>query len=296
MKPEWASTWRCPYNPYMSVPNDPSAPATAAATAHDAALLIERRGKTLLLTISNPAFRNALAPSMYQAGKAALADAALDDSIAAVVITGGLIDGKGVFCGGGNLNRLRENQSKPREVQYESIGHLHRWVEAIRACPKPVIAAVEGPAAGAGFSIALACDMIIAAEDAKFVMAYVKSGLTPDGGGSYALSTMLPRQLAFELMALGDTVAAPRLHQLGVVSQIVPAGAAEDAALNAAERFGKSARGAVSRVKQLSWHAQTTTLTEQLELERGFFVESLHGAEAREGIGAFLEKRTPTFP
>ena len=159
-----------------------------------AELLASRRDATLILTLSNPGAKNALHPDMYAAGIEALSTAERDPEIRAVVLTGA----GDVFCAGGNLNRLLENRAKSPSVQAESIDQLHGWIEALRDCTKPVIAAVEGPAAGAGFSLALACDLIVAARSAKFVMAYVKVGLTPDGGASWFLSQALPRQLALD--------------------------------------------------------------------------------------------------
>ncbi len=155
-----------------------------------AQLLSQRVDATLVLTISNPEARNALHPDIYAASQEALEVAARDNTIRAVVLTGA----DGVFCAGGNLNRLLGNRSQPAEVQAKSIEILNHWIETLHAFPKPIIAAVEGPAAGAGFSLVLACDFVVAASDAKFVMAYVKVGLTPDGGGSYELARALPRQ------------------------------------------------------------------------------------------------------
>ena len=253
-------------------------------------LLIEQQGLVVILTISNPPMRNALGPEVYR-GLGEIAERAkTDKSIRAVILTGA----EGVFCGGGNLNRIRNNQSKSREYQANGIDILHGAVRQMRACPVPFIAAVEGAAAGAGFSIAMQCDMIFAAEDAKFTMAYVKSGLTPDGGGSAMLGQLLPRQLAFELMAFGDVISAQRLHALGVVSQCVPAGDALKAALAAALRLAKGPRGGIGRIKRLSEKAVPSQDT-QLDLERDLFVETLHSAEAKEGVDAFLNKRKPDF-
>jgi enoyl-CoA hydratase/carnithine racemase len=139
---------------------------------------------TLVLTLSNPGARNALHPDMYTAGIVALDNAERDTSIRAVVLTGA----DEFFCAGGNLNRLLENRAKEPSAQAHSIELLAQWILALRTSTKPVIAAVEGAAAGAGFSLALACDLIVAAEDAKFVMSYARVGLTPDGGGSWFLA------------------------------------------------------------------------------------------------------------
>ena len=257
-----------------------------------AQLLVEQRGPVLLLTISNPEARNALGPEIYVGAQAAFAASATDPSVRAIVLTGA----DGVFCGGGNLNRLQETQkTRTPAYQAESIENLHRLTRAMRTCPKPIIAAVEGPAAGAGFSLALNCDLIVAAEDAKFIMAYVKIGVSPDGGGSYTLSTLLPRQLAFELMATGDPIGAPRLHALGVVNQVTAPGQALDAALKLGDRLANGAVIAQARIKRLIGHAAEAHFSAHLDLERDNFAQALFEPEAREGIAAFLEKRKPDF-
>ena len=255
-----------------------------------ARLLVEQRGAVLLLTISNPEARNALGPEIYAGALAAFSNP--DPSVRAIILTGA----DGVFCDGGNLNRLRNTQeTKTPAFQAESIENLHKLVRAMRTCPKPVIAAVEGPAAGAGFSLALACDLIVAAEDAKFVMAYVKIGVSPDGGGSYTLASLLPRQLAFELLATGDTITATRLHNLGVVNHVTPAGGALDAAVKIAERLAQGASVAQGRIKRLVGSAAEAHFSAHLDLERDNFAQALFEPEAREGIAAFLEKRKPDF-
>ncbi len=256
-----------------------------------AELKASRRDGTLILTLSNPGARNALHPDMYAAAIETLSTAERDDSVRAVVLTGA----DNFFCAGGNLNRLLENRARPKSEQADSIDNLHRWVEAIRDCPKPVIAAVDGAAAGAGFSLALACDLIVAGESAKFVMAYVKVGLTPDGGGSWFLTQALPRQLATELLIEGKPVLAPRLHQLGLVNRIVADGTALDAALAWADDMAALSPNAVERIKTLVTEAQHDTLARHFETEKHNFVESLHHRDAQEGIGAFLEKRTPRY-
>src|SRR5437016_6246089 len=134
-------------------------PAELKSTSH---------GRTMVLAISNPEQRNALGPEVYAAGIEALNVAETSRDVRSVVITG---EGA-TFCAGGNLQRLQANREQPPQVQAESIEGLHSWIESIRAFPKPVIAAVEGAAAGAGFSLCLACDFLVAADDAVFVMAY----------------------------------------------------------------------------------------------------------------------------
>ena len=248
-------------------------------------------GRTMVLTLSNPEFRNALGPEIYAAGVEALNAADSNPDVGSVVITGA---GK-VFCAGGNLQRLLENRGKPREVQAQSIDGLHGWIEAIRTFPKPVIAAVEGPAAGAGFSLALACDLIVAAEDAVFVMAYSSVALSPDGGGSWSLTQALPRQLASELLLLGERMTSERLHQLGVVNRVTPPGGALAEALALAGRLNERAPNALASIKELVNEAASASLAQQLTSERDHFVRNLHHANGAIGIEAFLARKRPNY-
>lgn len=256
-----------------------------------AALLSERHGRVLQLLISNPTARNALSPDMYATARQALREASEDADIGAVVIAG---DGP-TFCAGGNLHRLLANRSQPLSVQRDSIEALHGWVRALQACDKPVIAAVEGAAAGAGCSIALACDLIVAASDARFVLSYVKVGLSPDGGATWAAMRLLPTQTAMQLLVEGDALPAARLHALGVVNALVDPGRALQEAMQRAARLAEGPSRTIARIKRLARAARFNELAQQLDLERDGFVDALHAAEAAEGIAAFLEKRAPRW-
>ena len=250
------------------------------------------QGRTMVLTISNPEQRNALGPDIYVAGVEALIAADSNPEVRSVVIVG---EG-GVFCAGGNLQRLLDNRSKPPEYQAQTIDEgLHAWVEAIRTFPKPVIAAVEGPAAGAGFSLALACDLVVAADNAVFVMAYSNVALSPDGGASWSLARSVPRQLASELLMGGERIGAKRLHELGVVNRVTAPGSALEEALALAERLNERAPNALTSVKELLNDAPTQSLSQQLAAERDHFVKNLHHPNAGIGIGAFLSKQQPKY-
>jgi enoyl-CoA hydratase/carnithine racemase len=249
-------------------------------------------GRTMVLTISNPDHRNALGPEIYAAGVEALNAADSNPEVRSVVITGAGT----TFCAGGNLQRLLDNRGKPPEVQAQSIEGLHGWIEAIRTFPKPVVAAVEGAAAGAGFSLALACDLIVAADNAVFVMAYSTVGLSPDGGGTWSLAQALPRQLASELLMCGERIGPERLRQLGVVNRVTPPGSALAEALALAGRLNERAPNALASIKELLADAATTPMTRQLADERDHFVRNLHHANGGIGIEAFLAKRPPKYP
>jgi enoyl-CoA hydratase/carnithine racemase len=256
-----------------------------------AQLISTSEGQTMVLTLSNPEHRNALGPEMYAAGVEALNAAETNPDIRSVILTG---EGS-VFSAGGNLQRLQNNRQKPPEFQAQSIEGLHSWIEAIRTFPKPVIAAVEGPAAGAGFSLALACDLIVSAVNSVFVMAYSSIALSPDGGGSWSLSRLMPRQLATELLMCGERIGAEQLHQMGIVNRLTEPGHALEKALQWAAQLNERAPNALSSVKELLAEADVSTLNAQLARERDHFVKNLHHANAGIGIAAFLNKEKPKY-
>ena len=261
-------------------------------TESGARLLIERQGRVLVLTISNPALRNAMAPNIYRTAVGVFRELGRDASIGAVVLAG---EGEH-FCGGGNLKRLLAQRDLPQDTQAAHLNAFHAWMMEMRDCPQPVIAAVEGAAAGGGFSVCLGCDLIVAAEDAKFVMSYVKAGLSPDGGGTDSLAAMLPSQAALEFLLDGAPVTAARLFALGVVNRVVPHGHALAGALDWAVRLAEGPPATQARVKRLVYAARGRSRTEQLDAERNAFIEGLYHEECGEGIAAFLQKRAPRFP
>jgi enoyl-CoA hydratase/carnithine racemase len=256
-----------------------------------AQLLSTTEGGTLILTISNPEHRNALGPEMYAAGVEALNVAESSPDVRSVIITG---EG-GLFSAGGNLQRLQNNRQQAPEIQAQSIEGLHNWIESIRTFPKPIIAAVEGPAAGAGFSLALACDLIVAAKNSIFVMAYSNIGLSPDGGGTWHLMSSVPRQLATEILMLGERIGADRLQALGLVSRLCEPGQALGTALTLASQLNRRAPNALTSIKELLNEAESASLNQQLASERDHFVKNLHHANAGIGISAFLSKESPRY-
>jgi enoyl-CoA hydratase/carnithine racemase len=256
-----------------------------------AQLIVAREGPALVLTLSNPGLRNALAPEMYEAFLPALERAGTDDDIRAVILTGA----DEFFCAGGNLKRLAANRALPKQVQRDSIDQLHALCRALAACPKPVIAAIEGAAAGAGMSIALGCDLIVAGRGSQFVMSYVKVGLSPDGGGSWYATRALPRQSAMQMLLLGDRFSAQRLFELGVINALTEDGQALERARGLVEEIAQLSPHAVGRIKRLVTSAASSTLDEHFTAERESFVECLHHPDAGEAIDAFLNKRPARF-
>ncbi|WP_171212525.1 oxepin-CoA hydrolase, alternative type [Ruegeria sp. HKCCA5426] len=257
------------------------------------AVLFETQGSTLIITINEPERRNVLSRAVYEPVEKALSDAvAPDSSVRAVVITGA---GQ-FFSAGGDLRMLKQRREMPLPDREEQIEFLHSMIRTVRACPLPVIAAVEGGAAGAGASLAFACDMIVASEGAKFTLAYVNAGLVPDGGGSGFLSMNLPRQLASEMCLTGQPVLAERLYAMGVVNRVVAPGDALSDALDLTEALSRGPRQAQASIKSLIAAPEREVFNAHLLRERRLMSIALGSDEAQEGIRAFEEKRKPVFP
>jgi enoyl-CoA hydratase/carnithine racemase len=254
-------------------------------------MLSARRGAALVLTLSDPATRNSLSPQACAAGIEAVGSAEADPEIRCIVLRG---DGAH-FCAGGNVQRLSSVRHGEPDDQAQSMERFHGFVEALRTCPKPVIAAVEGFAAGGGAALALACDLVVAAEDARFVLSYGRIGLSPDGGSSWHLARLLPRGLALQLLWLPEPMAARDWLAHGLVHSVTDSGQALDHALALAERLARMAPNAMASAKELVNAAPGRSLREQLDAERDHFVRNLFHANGGEGLRAFLDKRPPRF-
>ena len=254
-------------------------------------LQVRREGAVLVLVNNNPAARNALSPELYAALQEALADAQADADVGAIVLTGA----GGFFCSGGNLNQLATRRELAPAQRREKLEGLHGLIRSIRDCGKPVIAAVEGGAAGAGLSLALACDMLVTTPSAFFSVAYVKVGLTPDGGATAFLAEFVSRQVLTELCLTGERVSGERMHALGAVNRLVESNAAETEAIALAQQIAQGPARAMARIKDLCRQAHRHPLEVQLDLEAQHMIEAQGDAESAEGIGAFLAKRTTDF-
>jgi enoyl-CoA hydratase/carnithine racemase len=248
-------------------------------------------GNTLILTISDPENLNAMSTEVFNAGVEALNAADSNPEIKCVIITG---EGSH-FCAGGNLSKLyAKRDSDPSQISTE-IDCLHNWMDAIKSFSRPVIAAVEGAAAGAGFSLALMCDLIVSSEEAVFATSYTNVALSPDGGASWNLTRTLPRQLAFKWLALAERIKATELAHYGLIHSLVKPGQALPSALALAEKFGARAQNAMSSVKELVNAAAEQDLSSHLHLEREHFIKNIKHANAGIGIQAFLNKQKPDF-
>jgi len=246
-----------------------------------------RDGGVLTITLNRPEVLNAFDAAMHRALQAAFKEARADD-VRAVVVTGA---GRG-FCVGQDLTEFRESAG---DIGERLRSTYHPTILGLRSLDKPVVAAVNGAAAGAGLSLALACDLRLAADSATFVPAFINIGLVPDSGGSFFAARLLGYARALEWLASGRRLTAAEAHAWGLVSEVVEADAlAERAAALAAELAALPTRG-IALTKRLLDHAQTATLEEQLEREAQLQAAATRTEDFREGVAAFLEKRPPQF-
>jgi 2-(1,2-epoxy-1,2-dihydrophenyl)acetyl-CoA isomerase len=252
-----------------------------------AAVETTREGGVLTITLNRPDVLNALNADVHRALAAALRDARGED-VRAVVITGA---GRG-FCVGQDLTEFREAAG---DIAERLRGNYHPNILAIRALEKPVIAAVNGPAAGAGLSLACACDVRLASDESTFVPAFINIGLVPDSGSTYFVRRLLGTARAFEWMSSGRRLTAAEAHAWGLVSEVVEADRLQARAAELAGELAALPTRGIALTKRLFDHAEHTTLEEQLELEAQLQAAATRTHDFAEGVAAFLEKREPRF-
>jgi len=257
---------------------------------------IIHNGPVIHVINNNPAARNALSPGFITGFTELLDGLAADRAAGRAVLRAIVLSGaEGFFCSGGNLDGLKTRSQGDYELRRSNVDRINRLIMAMRGSALPIIAAVEGGAAGAGVGLAMACDMICAAEDAFFMASYVKIGLTPDGGLTPFMTEAMPRWLLAQLVFTGDKMPVRRLYDMGVVNELTKQGAAESTALAMAERLAGGPAQAIAQAKQLIASARQNPLSEQLEIEAHTVAGALGSRDGKEGIAAFLEKRKPDF-
>jgi 2-(1,2-epoxy-1,2-dihydrophenyl)acetyl-CoA isomerase len=251
---------------------------------------VEFEGGIATITLNRPEKLNAFAGHMRRDLAESLEHAGSDPEVRVVVITGA---GR-AFSTGADVARMSELMvSEEVEEFTRLLGAGRRVLTAIRQMLKPVVAAVNGPAYGAGFNLALACDLRLAAESATFSQSFVKVGLHPDWGGSYFLPRAVPSNLACEMFFLGDAVDARRAYELGFVNRVVP-----DAQLGAetrrlAERLRSAPLASVAAAKRAVYMSEEESLERMLQYETEAQLQCFHSRDARERVRAFLERRSP---
>ncbi len=248
---------------------------------------VSREGAVMVVTLNRPDVLNAFNATVHAGLASALKEARSPD-VRAVVITGA---GRG-FCVGQDLSELR--------VETGDIGArlrdlYHPTVLALREIEKPVIAAINGAAAGAGLSLACACDIRIAAASATFVPAFINVGLVPDSGGSFFVTRLLGYARAFEWLCSGRKLAAAEAHEWGLVASVVDGDRLLDQAMELATQLAAMPTASIGMTKRLLDRAASAALEDQLELEAQLQVAATKTADFREGVASFLEKRPPRF-
>ena len=251
-------------------------------------LIKEIKGALAVLTLNRPDKYNAFNREMALALQTAL-DECADPSIRAVLITG---TGK-AFCSGQDLaEAIDPNGPGMKKILAE---HYNPIVRKIVALEKPVVAAVNGVAAGAGANLALCCDITVAAESASFIQAFSKIGLVPDTGGSFFLPRLVGKQKATAWMMLGDKIGAREAEQQGMIYAVYPDADFSTAAMNLAEQLSQMPTQALARIKKQVQLSAIQTLEQQLQTEDDLQQESAATLDFQEGVNAFLEKRNPRF-
>ncbi len=246
------------------------------------------------ITINRPEKRNALAQSMRRDLAEALERTGRDERVRVVVIKGA----GDTFCAGGDMNRVREmmDERMGADEFTRTLGAAKRVVMAIRSMTKPVLASISGVAAGSGFNLALACDMRVACESAKFTQSFIRYGLHPEWGGTFFLPRIVPPNIACELFFLGDTIDAREALRLGILNRVYPDAELEAETQKLAERLRDAPAVAVAAVKHAVYlSASGAGLEEMLQYESESQSRCFETEDAREGVRAYIEKRTPRF-
>ena len=240
------------------------------------------------VTLNRPEKLNAFAGHMRRDLAAALERAGSDQGVRCVVVRGA---GR-AFCAGADVGYMAELMERGDAEEFARLlGAGRRVINAIRQMTKPVLASVNGPAYGAGFNLALACDLRIAAESASFSQSFVKVGLHPDWGGSYFLPRLVPENIACEMFFLGDAIDARRAYELGIVNRVLPDAELAAETRKLAERLRDAAQNSVAAAKHAVYLSGEASLERMLQYETEAQLTCFESPEARARVRAFLERR-----
>ena len=244
------------------------------------------------ITLNRPERLNAFVGHMRRDLAETLEEAGSDPQVRAVIITGA---GR-AFCAGGDVHFMAELVERADTEEFARLlGAARRVILAIRQMTKPVIASVNGPASGAGFNLALACDLRIASRDATFSQSFVKIGFHPDWGGTYFLPRMVTSNLACEMFFLGDPITANEAYRLGLLNRVVDPDQLEAETRKLAERLRDSAAVSIAAAKHAVYASEHDNLERMLQYEVEAQIRCFESEDGREGVRAFLEKRSPNF-
>lgn len=251
----------------------------------------EVRGNVGLLTFNRPDAANAMSPECAAEFNTVSRDIEGDTNVRALVITGA---GK-MFCAGGDLGAFAEAGDKARALLLAMTGDLHLGLSRLARMSAPVIAAVNGTAAGAGFSLVMSCDLAVSAESAVFTMAYTQAGLSPDGSSTYYMPRKIGDRKTRELMLTNRVLSSAEALEWGVVNQVVADDEVVDTAMKLAEKLASGPTQAYGKVKELLNSSFDHALETQMEFEARAIAGLIETPDGQEGIQAFLGKRKPQF-
>jgi len=254
-------------------------------------LTLERSAQVATITLNRPDAYNALNLALGRDLFAAALEVDEDPGVRCVVITGA---GK-AFCGGGDVKDFAEALPRIGVLVKELTTYVHGAVSRLARSPKPVIIAVNGVAAGGGLSLALSGDLVLAAESARFTMAYSKIGATPDGSSSYFLPRLIGIRRALELYLTNRVLSAKEALEWGLVNRVVPDAELGSATRALARELAQGPTKAFGAAKLLFHQSTHESLETQMELESQAIAASGHTEDFREGVAAFAAKKTPTF-
>ena len=254
-------------------------------------ILTQQHGQILEIALNRPEAYNALNLDVMIMLSNALASAATDESIKGVMITG---KGK-AFCSGGDVKWISQQAEDAGSTLHRLAPQFHIAITEIRRMGKPVVAAINGIAAGGGFSLALACDFRVMAESAVLRQAYTSSGLSIDGGGTFALPRLVGLAHALEIAAFDQPISSAQALAWGLVTKVVPDDKVVEEAISMLQGLAKSALHSFAWSKRLLMESFNNTLETQLELERQGISDCARHPNGQEGLKAFLEKRKPVF-
>lgn len=253
-------------------------------------LQLERRGQTALVRLNRPQAGNALNRQMSLDFFNLARHCDADPDIRAVVLTG---NGK-LFSGGGDLRELAAAESRSAHFG-EMTAYFHAAMARFARMDAVLIGAVNGAAGGAGIAMVCACDLVVSAESARYVLAYTRAGLSPDGSSTYYLPRLIGLRCALELALTNRTLSAQEALDWGLVNRVVPDDQLLNEALAWAEQLAAGPTRAFGETKRLLHGSWTTPMETQLEMESQAIARMVESADGREGVAAFLEKRSPTF-
>jgi 2-(1,2-epoxy-1,2-dihydrophenyl)acetyl-CoA isomerase len=255
-------------------------------------ILLESTDGVARITLNRPEVLNSFDTAMSARLQQVLIEVARDPALRAVYLTGA---GR-AFCAGQDLAEAAPKDGPPLADFAHHVRMVYNpLVLALRQMPKPVVCGVNGVAAGAGASLAMACDLVVAAEDASFIQAFIKIGLVPDTGGSWFLPRLVGSAQAAALMMLGEKLPAPRAYELGMLYKVCPGAELEAQAFGLARHLAGQPTAALALIKQMLNASSANPLDLQLEMEANFQGRAAHTADYAEGVAAFLQKRKPAF-